>query len=347
MKNPFEILGCSKDSSPEDITKNYKKLAMKFHPDRNSHTDPIIKKEMEEQFKEINCAFTYLKKNNFKYSVPLDDFKDYSTMFNKEFFKTNIDIGSIFNNIRNIKLDNIADNIIKGINNIQNIYNKGDESLLKTDNICINANIELFDIYNNVQKEISLKINKKCKECMALGYNINNKQKCQKCLGKKIIETDTKITFKSMFKTVKISGGSHEDIKRRPGNIYINIFCKPHNTFRIIDNFNILYKFTLSKLDLANNKKIVNHKLHYLDLNYYNITISNIDVAQSQLYEFKIDDYGLYVPNKDRGNLIIEMFDPLNLLNTTKPSSLVDTKDTHENHETQKNKVIFSLMSEL
>ena len=63
----------------------------------------------------------------------------------------------------------------------------------------------------------------------------------------------------------------------------------------------------------------------------------------SQMYEFKIDDYGLYIPNKDRGNLIIEMYDPLKLLNTNK-SALIDTNKTHETHE---NNVIFSLISEI
>ena len=51
----YEVLGVKKDSSTQDIKKAYRKLAMKYHPDRNKGD-----KEAEEKFKEISEAYAVL-----------------------------------------------------------------------------------------------------------------------------------------------------------------------------------------------------------------------------------------------------------------------------------------------
>ncbi|KPK38370.1 MAG: molecular chaperone DnaJ [Omnitrophica WOR_2 bacterium SM23_29] len=52
----YEILGVDKNASLEDIKRAYRKLALKYHPDRN----PSNKKEAEEKFKEISEAYAVL-----------------------------------------------------------------------------------------------------------------------------------------------------------------------------------------------------------------------------------------------------------------------------------------------
>ena len=54
-KDYYEVLGVSKDATPEDIKKAYRKLAMKYHPDKNSGN-----KKAEERFKEISNAYEVL-----------------------------------------------------------------------------------------------------------------------------------------------------------------------------------------------------------------------------------------------------------------------------------------------
>lgn len=51
----YEILGVNKSASDEEIKRAYRKLAMKYHPDKNPN-----KKEAEERFKEINEAYAVL-----------------------------------------------------------------------------------------------------------------------------------------------------------------------------------------------------------------------------------------------------------------------------------------------
>ena len=104
-KDFYEILGVKKDATKEEIRKAYKKLALKWHPDKN----PENKKEAEEKFKEIAEAYSVLSDpdkrkeydnrdsipnfENFKFTN--DDFDPFS-MFN-DFFKSDKDFDNFGN----------------------------------------------------------------------------------------------------------------------------------------------------------------------------------------------------------------------------------------------------------
>ncbi|MDD1736466.1 MAG: DnaJ domain-containing protein, partial [Methanothrix sp.] len=50
----YEVLGVPKDSSEKDLKGAYRKLAMKYHPDRSEEPDA------EEKFKELSEAYAVL-----------------------------------------------------------------------------------------------------------------------------------------------------------------------------------------------------------------------------------------------------------------------------------------------
>ena len=50
----YEILGVTKSASIDELKRQYRKLALKFHPDRNQHEDT------QEHFKEISEAYAVL-----------------------------------------------------------------------------------------------------------------------------------------------------------------------------------------------------------------------------------------------------------------------------------------------
>ena len=54
-KDFYDILGVNRDASDEDIKKSYRKLAMKYHPDRNPDS-----KDAEDKFKEAKEAYEIL-----------------------------------------------------------------------------------------------------------------------------------------------------------------------------------------------------------------------------------------------------------------------------------------------
>ncbi len=52
----YDVLGVSKDASDDEIKKAYRKMAMKYHPDKNQGD-----KQAEEKFKEVSEAYEVLK----------------------------------------------------------------------------------------------------------------------------------------------------------------------------------------------------------------------------------------------------------------------------------------------
>ena len=107
MGNYYDVLQVKRDASINDIKKSYRKLALKYHPDKNPG-DTIA----ENKFKEINNAFEIIgneeKRNKYNMELdgigphistnirnPMDIFKQFNQMHN------NFNININFNNSNN------------------------------------------------------------------------------------------------------------------------------------------------------------------------------------------------------------------------------------------------------
>ena len=116
MKDYYNILGVNKSSNKEEIKTAYKKLALKYHPDKNINN----KKEAEGKFKEVSEAYEILsdeqKKNNYDNGQNIiihnhNPFDIFENMF-KQHHSFNIDISNLHNMNSNFSSENTSTRII-------------------------------------------------------------------------------------------------------------------------------------------------------------------------------------------------------------------------------------------
>ncbi len=91
MADYYKILGVEKGASADDIKKSYRKLALKYHPDRNKGD-----KSAEEKFKEISEAYAVLSDDEKRRQY--DTFGDsrFHQQYSREDIFKGADFGSVF-----------------------------------------------------------------------------------------------------------------------------------------------------------------------------------------------------------------------------------------------------------
>ena len=90
-KDYYKILGLNKSASPEDIKKAYRKLAMKYHPDRNKGN-----KIAEEKFKEISEAYAVLSDSEKKKQYDMFGAEGFQQRYSQDDIFSNFDFSNIF-----------------------------------------------------------------------------------------------------------------------------------------------------------------------------------------------------------------------------------------------------------
>ena len=61
-KDPYRVLGIDSSASDDEVRKAYRRMAMKYHPDRTASMSESMQRNAAEQMKEINQAYDEIKR---------------------------------------------------------------------------------------------------------------------------------------------------------------------------------------------------------------------------------------------------------------------------------------------
>jgi curved DNA-binding protein len=91
QRDYYEVLGVKKGASIEELKKAYRKLAVKYHPDKNPGD-----KQSEERFKEINEAYAVLSDPKKKEQFDQFGSNNFHQRFSQEDIFKGFDVGDLF-----------------------------------------------------------------------------------------------------------------------------------------------------------------------------------------------------------------------------------------------------------
>lgn len=271
MEDFYKILGVARNASQDEIKSAYRKLAIKYHPDKNQGD-----KSAEEMFKKVSIAYETLSDKDKRNQYDNGGFREgYTNFSGRHPFGSNVNdifnefFGSHFNNRgshmsppRDIEtyLTISFEDSIKGCE--KNVK-------LKTRDLCSSCNGKGYDKNSKSHtcptchgsgriQQSFLNIWNPCPSCKGSGIIFENK--CSKCGGSgygEITEKSIKITIPAgAFNglRLKISGyGEWNNEKTVKGNLYILIKVSERSSdgkfYRIDNSLNIGYDLRVSYYD--------------------------------------------------------------------------------------------------
>ncbi|MBU0528350.1 molecular chaperone DnaJ [bacterium] len=177
MKDLYEILGIDKGSSKEEIKRSYRKIAMKYHPDRNPDN-----KEAEQKFKEAAEAYAILNDENkrAKYDQYGHAGVGMGDMGGQGFDGMHFSMEDIFSQFGNI---------FGGRHPFEDIFGGGGTrsargGYRKAKDLRVSLRLEFIDILNGVEKTIKIKRDEICKTCRGSGAKSGtHPTQCKQCNG--------------------------------------------------------------------------------------------------------------------------------------------------------------------
>lgn len=264
-KDYYEILGVKKTDSDDAIKKAYKKLALKYHPDKAAADK---KKEYEDKFKEINEAYSTIgdpekrKKHDMGGESPFSGHSSRGGGFSDIFgdlFRGGF--GGDYDDEEEVDPDLRYEITIEFT---EAVFGAEKEILIKKNIPCevcdgTGAEDKVFRKCSKCNGQGRIKVTQrtpfgmisqvaKCDNCNGEGQIPENE--CPHCDGKGVFESREKAKIKiprgiDNGQTLRIAGGGNATKNGEDGDLYLLIKVKPHKIFKR-DKFDIYMDLTIS-----------------------------------------------------------------------------------------------------
>jgi len=277
----YEVLGVVKSSSAEEIKKAYRKLALKYHPDRNKGD-----KTSESKFKEASEAYHVLSDKGRRNNYDQFGHAAFEGAGGRGGF-SNFDFSSTFSDIFG---SDIFDDFFEGFGGTRGRGRRRSSDFRGTD-LRYDLSISLEDAYNGKKQEINFSSSDKCGTCNGTGAEPGSKpiscstcggrgqvrssqgfftiqQTCPECAGsgeqvsspcKECKGLCKKQTKKKIFTNIpkgvddgtriRLSGKGEAGIRGGGnGDLYIFVSVESHNIFKRSEE-NLFFEFPISLTD--------------------------------------------------------------------------------------------------
>jgi molecular chaperone DnaJ len=210
----YEVLGISKNATPDEIKKAYRNAALKCHPDR---VEQDKKKEAEEKFKEVSEAYEVLmdpkKKQNYdQYGHAGVEGAFHKGGFSWEDFHHTDDLNDIGINLNDILRGfGFGEDIFGGGYDMRG-GGRGRGGARRGSDLQYELEISLEDAVFGAEKTILIPRHETCEDCGGSGAKAGTKREtCSTCSGRGQVVTQS--GFFTMARTCPKCQGAGEVIK--------------------------------------------------------------------------------------------------------------------------------------
>ena len=179
-KDYYDVLGVDKDASQQEIKKAYRKLALKYHPDKSDDPDA------EEKFKEISEAYAVLSDQEKRQRYDRYGHAGIDQEYSYEDIFRGADFSDIFGDLG---FNDIFKQFFGGFGGQRQRQRRGRDILYKLE-------ISLEDAYHGNEKEVTLNRREQCPECDGSGAGADSDvTTCSKCNGSGQVQQSSRTAF--------------------------------------------------------------------------------------------------------------------------------------------------------